>query len=290
MLGIQQNSATVALFARVSGALLLAGVLLSGCSRKAPETAPANQQTEAPASSPKSVTPVVPKPSVPLTRGDLVSAAGQAASDYAKGMSFVSADPLIGRDILVRVPFGCTGPTPAETSKSERDGLAEWTWGENRKSIKLSMTPADWVDSALLGATSVDKKWDAVEGFWIPRPWLASEACPVVQSDPLQTTAPLASPQTLGLAALFEAGGSRVGRRNGRAYEFLIRGKGGDAIPPSSYRLVLEARITAFASGRAIVCHAPGPDQRPVCIIAVALDRVAFEDDQGATLSEWKPG
>jgi hypothetical protein len=286
----QHYPAAVAPFTRVAFAVLLVSVALSGCNRKAPDAVATNLQTQSPVASPEAAVPAIPKPSAPLTRGDLVSAAGQAASDYVAGKIFVKADPLIGREISVRVPFGCTGPTPAEAAQSERAGLAEWSWGKERKSIKLVMAPLDWVGSALLGANSVSKKWDAVEGFWIPRPWLASETCPAIQSDPLQTTEPLASPQTLGLAAVFETGGSRVGRRNGRAYEFSIRGEGGDAVPQSSYRLVLEARITAFPSGRAIECHAPGPDQRPVCVIAVTLDRVAFEDDQGAMLGEWMPG
>lgn len=286
----KRYEAAVAPFARGGVTLLLAGVVLSGCNSEAPDASTTNLQTEAPVSSPAPVVPVISKPSPPLTRGDLVSAAGQAASDYAEGKVFVTADPLIGQNISVRVPFGCTGSTPVETTKSEREGLAGWTWGADRKSIQLQMTPGDWVHSALMGGKDASEKWDAVEGFWIPRPWLASEACPAIKSDPLQTTAPLASAQTLGLAAVFEAGGSRVGRRNGRSYEFSIRGKGADVAPQSSYRLVLEARITAFPSGRAITCHAPGPDQRPVCIIAIKLDRVAFEDEQGATLSEWSPG
>ena len=48
--------------------------------------------------------------------------------------------------------------------------------------------------------------------------------------------------------------------------------------------------MAAFADGRAVRCRAAGPDQRPICIGAVQLDRVAFEDAQGAVLSEWRGG
>jgi hypothetical protein len=94
----------------------------------------------------------------------------------------------------------------------------------------------------------------------------------------------------MGLAAVFEADGSRLGRRNGRAYSFGVRGENDQpaAVPPGGYRLVLEGRMAAFSDGRAIRCRAASPDQRPVCIGAVRLDRVAFEDAQGAVLSEWR--
>lgn len=144
----------------------------------------------------------------------------------------------------------------------------------------------------MLAEAGASENWEAVEGFWIPRPWLATEACPAVRTDPLQTAALSASPQTVGLAAVFETGGSRIGRRNGRAYEFSIRAKRGTPLAPpeAGFRMLLEGRVTSFPSGRAIECRAPGPDQRPICIVAVQLDRVAFEDASRAVLSEWRPG
>ena len=57
------------------------------------------------------------------------------------------------------------------------------------------------------------------------------------------------------------------------------------------YRVVLEGRFASFPDGRAIRCRAASIDQRPVCIAAVQLDRVAFEDgSSGTVLSEWRPG
>ncbi|HEX8445019.1 MAG TPA: hypothetical protein VF649_00270 [Sphingomonas sp.] len=53
--------------------------------------------------------------------------------------------------------------------------------------------------------------------------------------------------------------------------------------------MLLEGRIAAFSSRQAIACHAGGPDQRPVCIIAMQRDRVAFEDTNDTLLSEWRP-
>ena len=126
---------------------------------------------------------------------------------------------LVGRRFSVRQVFGCTGPaTPPAADAASGDGLARWSWGDRRRTLKLTLAPGDWTDSALIagGADS----WEAAEGFWLTRPWLRTEGCPGVQGDPL----------------------------------------------------------------------AGGPDQRPVCIGAVRLDRVAFEDASGKLLSEWRGG
>ena len=122
------------------------------------------------------------------------------------------------------------------------------------------------------------------------RPWLRADGCPSAQNPP-PVGSPV-SPQTVGLVAVFTEDDSRMGRRNGRAYEFTVRGEGErpPVAPPGGYRMVLEGRMAAFADGLAIRCRADGPDQRPVCIGAVRLDRVAFEDAQGAVLSEWRGG
>jgi hypothetical protein len=278
--------------ARVASALSLAGLLLAGCNQKNPDPAPTNVQTETPTTPAELDAPVAPAPPSALTRGDLVSAAGQAASAYVEGQTLPEADPLVGRSFAVRVPFGCNGPSLPDAAKDERDGLAAWTWSSDRKTIQLSMTPGDWTGSALLAETDAAGKWEAVEGFWIPRPWLASESCPAVQADPSQTEALPASPQTVGLAAVFEAGSSRIGRRDGRAYEFTIRAKGNEPLSPpdKGYRMLLEGRVASFPNGRAIECRAPGPEQRPVCIVAIQLNQVSYEDASGRTLSQWSSG
>lgn len=251
-----------------------------------------NAQTETPTKVTEAVVEALPARPPALTRGDLVIAAGQAASSYVEGKLPTVADPLVGRSFAVRVPFACNGPTPPDASQGNSDGLAEWSWGADEKAIRLRMTPGDWTGLALLGKTGAANKWEAVEGFWIPRPWLASESCPAVQSDPLRTEKLPASPQTVGLAAIFEKGGSRIGRRNGRAYEFTIRAKGSEQLqaPKDGYRMLLEGRLASFPSGQAFECSTSGPDQRPVCIAAIQLERVAYEDAGGSTLSEWRPG
>lgn len=247
------------------------------------ETVPAE-----PVATPAAPTPAGPAPA--LTREDLILAMEQAASAYASGQT-PTGDSLSGRRFSIRLAFGCDGPR-TNAADAAGDGLARWSWDEDRRSIRLSLAPGDWAESALVVGAGGGAAWEAVEGFWIPRPWLKSDACPGQTVDPLQAGAAGASPQTVGLAAVFGPDSSRLGRRDGRAYVHTIRPEG-DAVlipPPDGYRLVLEGRASAFPDSRAIHCRAPGPDSRPVCVMAATLDRVAFEDASGRQLSEWRVG
>ncbi|MCX7586997.1 hypothetical protein OUA97_11425 [Phenylobacterium sp. 58.2.17] len=266
------------------GAVVLTPFLLLACGPQetAPPPPPPPPKIEPPPPEPAKI--IAPPPS--LGRADLLAAAAAAASAYAAGAAAEGADPLAGRSFTIRTPFGCAPdrakPSPGLAGRALRaKGQAE-----------LSLTPADWTQSPLVAAAVEAKVWDAVEGYWIDRPWLSSEVCPpgaAPAGDDAEIPAP--SPQTLGLAAVFEPEGSRFGRRNGRAYSFTLRGV--DKTPPEppakGYRLVLEGRFTAFPDGRSIHCRAESPDRRPLCVAAAQLDRVAFEDgDTSAVISEWR--
>ncbi len=296
--------------------LLLAVTALGGCGQQA--STPAAVEAPAAVAAPPVV--VVPKPvlkSIPdLGRNDIVNAAAIAASRFAAGQVEVGDDPLVGRNFVVRIPFGCFGPTAdavspaalpakrttpakpvtpepsvADPGAEPRAGIAGWSWDAKAKVTRLRLEPAEWSTSAMFTTPEAAARWEAIEGFWIPRPWLASEACPKRDALAPQTGDRAATPQTVGLAAVFERGGSRLGRRDGRAYAYTIRAKGDEApvAPAAGYQLVLAGRISAFPDGRAFQCRAAGPDLRPVCIAAIALDRVAFEAG-GTVLTEWRPG
>jgi hypothetical protein len=227
-----------------------------------------------------------------LDRAGLLAATARAAAAYAAGEPAEGADALVGRRFSIRLPFGCTGPAPAPATAAG-DGLPRWAWGPDNETIQLSLTPGDWRGSALIAGPAGESDWEAVEGFWIPRPWLTGTECPAVRPDPLQGGDRSPSLQTVGLAAVFGAEESRVGRRNGRAYAYTVRATGEAPLeaPADGYRVVLEGRLASFPDSRAIRCRAAGPDQRPVCIAAIRLDRVAFTSaDAGVLLSEWRAG
>ena len=260
-----------------------AGLLLASCDRDPEPAAPPSKPAAAPAEVPATA-PLNPV----LDRRALLSAVGQAAAEYAAGGAPAATGPLVGRQFDIRLAFGCEG-AEAPPADGAGDGLARWSWGPDRETIRLSLTPGDWARSALIAGQD---QWEAVEGFWVARPWMTADGCPSLQADPLASGPVAPSPPTVGLAAVFKTGGSRLGRRNGRAYAHTIR-QAGDApliALDAGYRVRLQGRVAAFPDGRAIRCRAANPNQRPVCVAAVQLDRVAFETPTGDTLSEWRPG
>ncbi|HZW14668.1 MAG TPA: hypothetical protein VFF66_00290 [Brevundimonas sp.] len=261
------------------------GLLLASCDRDAKPVAPAPAPA-IPAAGPLATAPLNP----PLDRQALLTAVAAAASNYAAGGAPAAANPLVGRQFDISLAFGCEG-AEAPPADGAGDGLARWSWGPDRETIRLSLTPGDWTRSALIAGAGQDQ-WEAVEGFWVSRPWMTADGCPSLRADPLASGPMAPSPRTVGLAAVFETGGSRLGRRNGRAYAHTIR-QAGDApliALDAGYRVRLQGRIAAFPDGRAIRCRAANPNQRPVCVAAVQLDRVAFETPTGETLSEWRTG
>ena len=268
---------------RPFAALAAAGLVLAACDRE-PVPPPAAPAEPAPAPPPAAAPALTPA----LDRAGLLAALEEAAAAAAAGQA-PEQEQLVGRQFSIRSAFGCGGPRP-RPSDAAGDGLARWAWDEARETIRLTLTPGDWSDSALM-AGAVDGHWEAVEGFWIVRPWMTADACPSVRPDPLAGPA-TPSPQTAGLAAVFEPGGSRLGRRNGRAYSYTVRPEGDAALTPPAdgWRVLMEGRFVAFPDGRAVRCRAAGPDQRPVCIAAVQMDRVAFLTADGAVLGEWRTG
>lgn len=243
-------------------------------------------QAESP---PDTATPAAPEPApapvvqiAPLDRSGLIRAFDAAASAFAEGRAAPPTPRVAGRPFTLTQAFGCgpaaaAPPTPGLASVRRADDGA----------LTLALTPADWAQSGLIRLAAPDA--EAVEGLWLTRPWLRAPICPAVAADPLTPATP--TPQTYGLAVIFPEGGSRVGRRDGRAYSHVLRGDASGASPPLSpdgYRLVVSGRMAAFADGRAIRCAAAGPDQRPTCLAAIEIDRVAFTDASGAVLSEWR--
>lgn len=265
---------------------IVAALSLSACERAAPPAAVEPAPPPEPAAAPPT-----PEPPPVVDRDHLITAISSAASAFAATGGTGGGD-LAGRRFLVRQAFGCFGPSPAGADIPA--GFAGWRWGPEGRAIEIQFKAADWTREL----PSTESPWEAIDGLWLARPWLRTEDCPRPGPPALAATAASPdvavqpTPQSMGLAAVYPADGTRVGRRADRTYSFRVRGK--DKAPPAEpargYRLVLEGRIVDFDGGGAIRCHGPNPDQRPVCLVAAELDRIAFEDADGATLSEWRPG
>lgn len=290
-------------------ALIATGLALAGCERQPEKPPQPPQPSPAPPTAETSPPrlPTLPPPA--LGRSEVLLALDAASSAYAAGRP-ETAENLTGRRFSIRQAFGCPGSPWSGDGGDE--GRAGWKWNAKKTAIELSLRPADWTGTPIMGG---DNHWEAVEGFWLVRPWLRAEGCPTVApaaqapekpaasgsegpkkpgaaaaAGPEKPATPAPSPQTAGLAAVFEHGGSRVGRRNGKAFSFTLRGDPAPQPPAAGYRLVLEGRFVAFPDGNAIRCQAASPDRRPLCVVAAEIDRVAFEEADGKILSEWRPG
>lgn len=247
--------------------------------------------TAAPADEPRPLqidTPPLPIPDPPLSRADLIGLAAHAASAHATGQPLKPEDAaLVGRNFVVRIPFGCGGPIAAEATSG-----AHWRHDAAAGSITLRAYPEIWTDAAWVRALAGSMPFDAVEGFWLSRPWIASEDCPRPGSPAAEAAeAPAAAGEkTLGLAMFFAPNSSRVLRRGARPYEFVGKAPAdGVPIAPKGFRLMLAGRIVGFSETEPVRCRSEGPSRRPVCLVAVAFDHVAFEDPAaGKTLAEWR--
>lgn len=265
--------------------MALLSLALGGCQRD-----PAEPSTRSPAVPP--APPIVATaPVAALDRAGLLAAMDAASSGYASGVETADTS-LSGRRFVVRQAFGCAAETRPPGEANAENGVGIWSRSPDGKSLKVTLTPDDWSASPLI-TEGGEPVWEAVEGVWLTRPWMRTSDCPRVSYlTGVEVTARERAPQTMGLASVFEADGSRLGRRNGRAYDFTVRGLDDQpaASPEQGYRLMIEGRMAAFPDGRSIRCRASGPDERPVCIAAVHVDRVAFEDANGTALSEWRGG
>ncbi|MFI4963763.1 MAG: hypothetical protein ACHP9T_00210 [Caulobacterales bacterium] len=243
-----------------------------------------------PTSTPPPIEPVAaPRPAAtpvsPLSRAELIWSANAAAAAYAADEAAAPAkSPLIGRQFSVRIAFGCDGP-----QSSGGPDQARMDYDPGKQTLRLSATPVDWASLPLVQDLRDAKDIESAEGFWIPRPWSPSDACPAPRKAAVPAIVTPPAAQTLGLAQIFKTGDSRLLRRDGRPYEVVRKVKADAPLLAHSFRIVLEGRIAGYGDGRAIHCWSESPDHRPICLYAVNLDRVAIEDGvTGDVLGEWR--
>lgn len=256
------------------GIAVAVALLVTACSRPV-------EPVKAPA--PEPLQPVISLPPAPtqpsaLTRADLLAGVALAASAHGAGSTYPKAvAELAGRRFTLAMPFGCDGPAEAGAG-------ASYTLGSGGRALKLTAQPEQWTNTDWKQSFADIGEVEALEGFWLRRPWLLESACPA--KFPALPGA-LPSPETVGLVRVFEAEGSRLLRRGDRPYEITRKVDPETPPPAGGFRLVLEGRI-AEAKGQPVRCRSARPDQRPTCLVAVEFDRVAIEDPQGETLAQWR--
>jgi hypothetical protein len=254
------------------------GVLaLAACTPERGEPAGTPPSASAPpAPAPQASAPIL---TPPLGRADLIEGARHAADSLVAGTPYPEdVVGFAGRQFRLRLPFGCAGP-------SEADAGLGYTLAPEARTLRLTARPQVWTDTPWLAALSAPgaEPPEAVEGFWLRRPWLTGEVCPA-QSAPAPGLPP--SPETLGLAQVYGPDGSRLLRRGARPYEITRPLPVETSEPVGGFRLVLEGRIAKGAE-RPIRCRSEGPDQRPICLVLVEFARVSFETPAGEVLETW---
>jgi hypothetical protein len=218
-----------------------------------------------------------------LGKAELLAVVRDAASIFAARGELGSHTKMLQRRFSVRIAFGCY-------EDGNNAGQTSLTFNPDYKSASLSATPADWTTSLVIQGFPWKDGIEAVEGFWLPRAWTDSEACPpqINYIQPIFPTAPAA--QTIGLAQLFPVDAARQARHSAKPYFFSRKLPAGEPeLRNRSYFLLLEGRITGFPDGNDLHCWMEGAAHRPVCLFGVEFDNVAFEDaETGKALASWR--
>lgn len=265
-------------------ALALIGILVAGYllnQHRPPETPPAAQAPPTSIAPPPVIAPET------LGRSDLIAAVHAAAAAYTapEGAAAASPETLLDREFRLRVAFACHG------AQGRPLGAQAFTeYDPQARTLRLIAQPSSWTGLPLAEAIESGGKVEAVEGFWLPRPWNTTEGCPQRRATVAAPNPTAPATQTLGLAQAFEMGGSRLLRRGDRPYEFVRRIPETEAATLAhSYWLVLEGQVTGFGEGSPFRCWQESPDHRPICLLGVNFSRVAFEDAAtNAVLAEWR--
>lgn len=255
--------------------------------------APPPTAIQSPAPVIKLATTEKPAPRV-LARADIIGLANAAADAQSSGQMLPkSVKGADGQRFEIYLPFGCDGPAPEDSGAPLR-----WRYDTDTSSLRISVTPvvfdpAEWLHKPLssVGKDEPPTASEAIEGFWVSRPWSSRETCergstPTAAQGIDAVTFP---GQTLGLAQVFGDEDSRNGRRTGKPFESVIRLPAKDLNMEQGLRVGLRGRITRFPDGAVANCRQPaGSEQRPVCLVAVAFDDVVIDNPATQeTLATW---
>ena len=282
--------------------LCSAFVATAGCYQ--PQAANEQAEQSAAQQSSTNLAAEVPLPKPPMNRAALLEAVALARSAAAAGTDDSQAQrALDGKQFEVRIRFGCAGAA----AKLE-DATLGWTYNADKRVLRISATPTLNEDDPLVAQLNA-KDLEAVEGFWIPRPWLLQATCPAAPVAPAQSDleAVAAAPEEkalkpgtpappepvpagkIGIAQFFTAADSRTMRRDHRPYAATKTLDAGTAqVGVKGFDLVLEGRLQPGPGGRVILCKSAAVDRPPDCIVSARIDRVRFEQpDTGETIAEW---
>lgn len=256
--------------------------------------------------------PSVPKPQPPIDRAALLAAVAEAASATAAGTDLPKRiRSFDGRQFEIRIRFGCRGP-----SKDLAERWLGWSFDPEERRIRVRAMPTISRDEPIVERI-VDERIEAVEGFWLMRPWLLVPVCPATaavrpateeqaapsennqqqappaakaedrrKAEPAQAAGepandraadPLPAAPRIGIAQFFTAEDPRSRRRDRRPYQAEHRLPEDEALSSQGYNLVLSGRLRALPGSGVIHCISRGADSPPECVVSAEFLRVWIE-------------
>lgn len=267
--------------------LVICCAFVGGChqSRQSDRNASA-QDVAAPTAN---IAAAVPLPEPPMDRAALLGAVAEARSAAAAGVDDRQAQQqLDGKEFELRIRFGCDGP--AADAKAVALG---WSLDRKDEVLRVHATPNLSKDDPSIAAMPL-QDIEAVEGFWLQRPWLLNATCPAKpapSADQAQTGGPpaaltkppavpppVAAAPKVGIAQFFTTTDPRTARRDDRPYQAVKKLAGATAVGQQGFDLVLSGRLRALDGGRVIRCAATGPEAPPACVVSATFDHVWIED------------
>ena len=273
----------------IRAGIIAAALLVSSC-RPAEDV----ERSNATVANETTRVPRLPVAEAPLDRAAVLQAVAKAASAAALGHDDRSAQRgLDGDRFEVRIRFGCPTPTP---SVAAGPFVVRYDGESRRLQVRASpdLTEGEpWI--AKLGGDTVE----AVEGFWMRKPWMLASGCSVAEqapaseatqetSDDTQRMPIAASEWRVGIAQFFKAADARTTRRDHRAYEATKTLEEHQPAPSQGYDLILAGRLQELPNGRVIACHLLSPELPPECVVSVTFDQVRIERaDTKEILAEW---
>lgn len=294
---------------RASALALLPLTVVSGCQPNA-----GNESVNDETANRVSPLPRLPVVEPPIDRAALLKAVADAASSAALGRDDASEQrPLDGKRFEVRIRFGCAPADPGLSEpgtaqpKSNAPKAAPFKvqFNDKDRTLRVSAAP-DLSLSDPTVAQLAGEGVEAVEGFWMNRPWLLSDGCAVQTASPAQTkTEPVASKdkdqetqpelmgsansgQRVGLAQFFTIADSRTQRRDHRAYEATKVLKEGELPSPQGYNLVMSGRLRQLQGAKVIACRTLNLNSPPECVVSAEFDRVWMENPTSRdVIAEW---
>ena len=290
--------------------LLLAATLVAqaGCRQPDAQDNAANEQNGV-----ETAPPRIPLPEPPLDRAALLIAISRAASAHVTGADQTEAQRLLdGKPFELRIRFGCVGP-----SNDLRNEQFGWSYDREKGTLRVRATPTISQQDEVAAKIGGDA-FEAIEGFWLARPWLLEAACPAtaaVKAAPAPTEAatapakpsadaaadepaeadvaarPAAVLPKFGIAQFFSATDSRTRQRSMRPYEAVKTLEPNESVGSQGFDLVLSGRLHALPDKRIVACVSSGPDLPPKCIVSADFDRVRIERaDSREMVAEWGSG